>query len=336
MSDGWGSGVDINEIEAEVARRTAGNPWHSRYDPAGDGYGAQMFVNRQNRELREQAVETFPYLAEWWDHDEVGPLLANAVRNDWDDRTLFGAVYATDWYEQNFGRSGAAAGLRRAGGGGGGGGANREQRIAQLEAILSDQAALFGLQYSPEQIRDLAVRAEDGRWNEAMMIDNLLDGVERDDLTHGQILDFEDQARALAARYLVPMGDDQAHDLAMRIARGELDEAGLRSMFMAQARARFAWMGDQLDQGVTPEDYFAPAREVLARTLEMSAGQIDLMDDRWLGLLEVDDGTGHKRGATLHEAMQAAREQPEWVNTRNAQDTMANMALGVAELFGRR
>jgi hypothetical protein len=101
-----------------------------------------------------------------------------------------------------------------------------------------------------------------------------------------------------------------------------------------QAKSRFGWLASQIDQGVTPDDYFAPTRDVIARTLEVSPESIDLMDPKWLGLVEVKDDNGQTRGATLNEALLAARRQSQWSDTQNAQEMSASAAGLVKRMFG--
>lgn len=226
---------------------------------------------------------------------------------------------------------------RRAGGGGSGGGGSgsRKQRIANLAAELSDRAKQLGLTLTDTEITELAKEAITNRWSEAVINDKLLVSVDWQKVTGGDLTAGVDLIKGMGASYLIAVTDDQARDWSLRMAQGEMSQSGLASMLQAQARARYAWMGKLIDQGVKPADYFAPIRNVVAQTLEMSPDAIDLLDPKWMKMLEIrDEKTGDVRAATLREAMVAARNEPEWARTSQAQEGLAQLGRNLALKMG--
>ena len=96
-------------------------------------------------------------------------------------------------------------------------------------------------------------------------------------------------------------------------------------------------MGDMIDQGVTPSDYFAPMKSRIAAELEVGEDSINLMDPKWMGLLErKDEKTGETRGATLYEATLSAREDPKWQSTQGAQEMAVRASSFLSGVFGRK
>lgn len=296
------------------------NRWARPYEETSPG------LRRQLDEYAMAEGWTAPVLAD----PEMGDILRRAVFENWEEETLNSAIMNTQWFANYQSRFGSGGGRR------GGGGRSLEQEIDSLVAELWDQSRRMGLDMTREELVDIATVALEMNWNGTQMIDRLLEGVTMDMVGEGDITASVDAMRALAGRYLLPMSDDTLNDMALRMARGELTDEGVRSMFISQAKGRWDWLGSQLDQGITPSDYFAPTKELLARSLELNPNDIDLMDERWMGLLEVVGDDGKTRGATLSEITRIAREQPEWAATTNAQSTMANAAMAVAEAFGRR
>lgn len=221
-------------------------------------------------------------------------------------------------------------------GGGGGGGANKKQRAKNLAAEISDRVKQLGLTtFTEAEIAKLAKQAVDENWSETVITDKLLISTDWSNLTGGDLTAGVDMLRQMGASYLMKVPDSQAQDWALRMARGELTQQGVQSMLTAQARARFSWMGNMIDQGVKPADYFAPVRSVIADTLEVGVDQIDLLDPMWMGMIEVADGRGGTRAATMNEAMLAARRRPEWSQTRGAQEMTAQIGQRLASIFGR-
>ena len=95
-------------------------------------------------------------------------------------------------------------------------------------------------------------------------------------------------------------------------------------------------MAPMIDQGVNPADYFAPVKDIIARTLEIVPDSINLLDPQWMGMVEVrDPKTGQLRAATLNEAMLSARKRPEWSRTAQASDMAAQLTSRLTQIFGR-
>lgn len=243
-----------------------------------------------------------------------------------------------EWYAEQIRRAQEMAGRRggSGGGGGGGGGASKKERARNLAAEIADRVKQLGLtSFTDESIAKLAKQAVDEDWSETVITDKLLASIDWTNLTGGDLTAGVDMIRQQAAGFLFKIGDAQAQDWALRMARGELTSQGVASMMQAQAKARFSWMGAMIDQGVKPADYFAPVRNVIADTLEVGADQIDLLDPTWMGMVEVADGRGGTRAATMNEAMLAARRRPEWSQTRGAQELAAQAGQRLASIFGR-
>ena len=222
------------------------------------------------------------------------------------------------------------------GSGGGSGGGGSKATIANLAAQLSDRAKQLGLNLSDKEVLDLAKQAVRNKWDSTVITDKLLISVDWNKVTAGDLTAGAELIRGKGREYMVPISFDQARDLSLRIAKGELTQDGVESMLRMQARSRYVWMAPLIDTGVKPGDYFAPIQNVIAQTLEITPDAVDLLDPKWMGMVEVrDTKTGTTRAATLNEAMLAARARPEWSKTKQAQDTMAATASKLANVFGR-
>lgn len=234
-------------------------------------------------------------------------------------------------------RGGGGANININVGGGGGGGANKKERTKNLAAEIADRVKQLGLtSFTTAEIANLAKRAVEENWSDTVIMDELLIGLDWENVTGGDLTAGADMLRQIAAGFLVPVNEAQAQDWSARIARGEMTQQGLTSTLQEQSRARYAWMAPLIDQGVKPADYFAPVKNMIADTLEVVPDSIDLMDPQWMGMLEVTDPkNGQIRGATLNEAMLAARKRPEWARTKSAQDFTAQVTESLGRMFGR-
>ncbi len=201
---------------------------------------------------------------------------------------------------------------------------------------IGDIAKRHGLNLNGNQIGALAVQAAQFGWSDEQTLDAILRNVSWGSLEGGTITADRDRVKAIAGRYLVNIGDSTAQDWALRIARGEMTEDGVASILQSQAKARWGYMGDLIDQGIAPADFFAPVKATIANTLEITDDEVDLMAPQYLKMLEVHDPkTGQLRAATLNEAMLSARLDPRWAGTKNAQELTASATTSIAEKFGR-
>lgn len=220
--------------------------------------------------------------------------------------------------------------------------AQAQAKIAATTAQIRDKTRTLGLRLSDEQINQLALDANTFGWtdpNDPQRIDAILAKVDWSGATApvgGTLNVSVAQLKANAAQFMIGISDETAQDYATRIASGELDPAGVQTIFATQAKARFSYLAPLIDQGIAPADYFAPARDTIAAELELGRNQVDLMDPKWMKLLEVNDPKLGVRGATLNEARLAARRDPAWARTKNASDMAASLGSQLQAAFGRQ
>jgi hypothetical protein len=260
---------------------------------------------------------------------EVRDVLLNAARNGWDAGRLYGAISQTSWWRNTSSSARQWAQLLSEDP------AEARRMVQEYAASISDAARSYGLTLSGDQIARLATTSAQMGWTPEEQIDNILKNVNWSTLEGGTLTSLRDRMKMIAGEYLVGISDDTAQNYAVRIARGELTEQGVASIMQSQAKARFGYMAPQIDAGVTPSMFFAPARDMVATTLEVNPEQISLMEPRWLSLLEKRDDKGQLMPATLNDAMLAARRQPEWMDTKNATELMANFGTQLQQAFGR-
>lgn len=290
--------------------------------------GPQTF--RNDADIENWIRATYPYMAAFLNNPEVRGALFRVAKSGGGEAELYGALTATSWWQNTDAANRTWQRLV------GEDPAEARRLAGQTAASIQNSARSLGVNMSAQQIADLAWTATASGWNDAQTIDQLVNAFNWETSTGGDMEAYRDSVKEIGANYLVAVSEETARNYALRIASGEMTQQGVDAIMQRQARARFSWMGDLIDQGVTPADYFAPMRDVLANELEVGADSINLMDPKYLKLLEVRDEKGQIRGATLNEAMLSARQMPEWANTQKAQERTASMTSMLGEVFGRR
>lgn len=228
----------------------------------------------------------------------------------------------------------STSGSTRSGfGGGGGAGMSKEQEYAAAAAEVRNRAGLLGITFTDEEINAVAKAAVDNKWSAAQLDDYLVPAAKNTN-NAGEITVSVQQVQELAARQLLSVSDATAREWAARISSGEMTLEGVNSLLMSQAKLRYSWAADTIQQGISMRDLMLPARDRLANELEMNAEDIDLMDPKWLGMLQTTDDAGTTRAATDSEIVVRARQDPAWMNTRAATNTAANMVTMIRDYFG--
>lgn len=213
---------------------------------------------------------------------------------------------------------------------GGGGGATKAQQYAAAEAAIRNQAATLGYEtFGDAQIKALAKTAVDNSWSGDQLTDHLVNGATGDwgKLGKGTLTAGVDAIKAQAAAQLIQISDVTARQWSKRLASGELDGDGLRSLIQAQAAARYGWAADQIGKGITMADFLAPSRDRIAQVLEIPPEKVDLMDPQYMKMVTATDDKGVQRPATDTEIIRNARSDARWANTSNARSTLSSAAV---------
>jgi hypothetical protein len=318
--DGGGGGLRETGLESRLGPRDPSNIVTVRYEPPpGDGLDTETYIRK-----------FYPYLAAFMNHPEVGAIIRRAGQERWDEARLYGALSGTQWWRTTSAAARTWDALAAEDP------AEASRLAGQTAATIQNRARTLGVQLGSGQIQQLALTATRNNWTDAQVVDQLLNSLNWSTLAAGDLTALRDTVKQIGGRYLVDVSDSTAQSYAAAIASGEMSEAGVASLMQRQAKARFSWMADEIDQGVTPEQYFMPVRDTIASELEMSPDSINMMDGRWLAMMEIPGEDGKPRAATLNEARMAARRQPEWERTSAAEDLITAATAGLGDVFGRR
>ena len=314
---------DLTALNAGLAEPVDRNP-----------NGGSAFPGRQPGETRTAYNDWYDVNAPEW-----GDLMAlNAGREDelqgllWTYRTL-DARSLTNLLVQNGFNLGTTPGGSGPRGGSSGGGATTAQQYASAEAAVRNRAGLLGITFDDAAIKSIAKAVVDGNWSSDQLDDYLVPAA-RNTNQAGFITATVNKVSQLAAQQLLNVSDATAREWAVKIASGEMDFEGVQSLLQAQASQRFGWAADRIAQGISVRNLLLPTRDRIAAELEMNPEDIDLMDDRWMGMVQTVGADGVTRAATDSEAIMRARKLPEFAQTQKAGDMMATYALTLRDYFG--
>lgn len=155
------------------------------------------------------------------------------------------------------------------------------------------------------------------------------------DLRSGQV---GRNLRQKAAAYAQRPSDSQIDTWIQQIMRGEKTETQWEDLMRDSAKTQFRSLQPALDKGQDVETamyaYKQAAQATLGSAIDMS--EVDWTQDKWNRALNFrDERTNEYRQMDLWEWNKYLRSLPEWQNTDQARDVYRNVALGLAQGFGK-
>lgn len=338
LNQNWASGgsqITANSGGAGVGDTIGGAPGGGggagAYGGGGAGAPAGLPPNATPEQIDAYIRENFPQAAGFLDVPELRSVLIEAARGSWTPTKLQAEMQATQWWRTN------GASVRQYF-------AVRNTDPATFQAMVDAKLAEIRPQMlqlgvtgvDPRQLAEDAIKfgwtGDELRQRLAL---HLIDQSNRTGLAQDSAPDvMADQIMSMARNeYLVPFNRQDAERWAVEIYAGNRTEEQMRSFLARQSEARFPGL---TAQGITPGEYLAPVRNVIAETLELNPADIDFLDRRWSGVLEVpnDNTGGGFRPMTISEAQRWARSQPAYSYTQGAGREAAGMAEAITRTFG--
>lgn len=291
--------------------------------------GDQAVQNLTEAQIEEAAAQ-YGYAAVFLKDPEIGPILIKAAKLGYTPARLENELMGTSWY-RNY--SAATRQWRML--------AEKDPQtanaqLAQRQADISDQASKLGLQLDDQKLKTLAYQSLGFGWSPTQLTDALTSELKYspEAATHGQIGTGTAAVKALAAKYYLTISDETAFNYAKQITGGQLDMGGVEATFRSQAKGKFPTIADQIEAGVTPEDYFDPYRQTIAKELDLPVSAVDLANDpRYQPVLSMADGKT-LRPMTISETTKWARNQPQWDATKGGLDLASQFGEQLTKLFG--
>jgi len=281
----------------------------------------------------DHAKSLYGYLGWFVDHPEVGPIILQAAEQGWDQARLQGALVNTNWWKRTSESArqwDALVTMDRA---------TANRRIQETMTSIGLQAGKLGIGLSRNGNYAIATQALRNGWNPEEISLALAAQMRWNPLswaTGGGVGQIMSEVRKLGADYMIPVTARQSWDWARRIAGGASTIEAVQQQMQLLAALKYPHLGTEISRGVTPAQYFAPHRSVIAETLEMSPESVDFMGNtRWRNVTTFHDPVSKKnRPMTLTETARYARMDAGWAKTDNAWDSVTEAGDAILQIFG--
>jgi len=222
-----------------------------------------------------------------------------------------------------------------AGGGGGRSAEDKANSIRSFTAAIINAAGKFGVDLSPDVIAYIAEVADDQNFSMDQLNDVILSQANWDGLKPGVLTANVEQIKQLGSQFFVDMSEETMRDYSTKIASGESTLEAVQSLIRQQAKALNPWMADFIDQGTSPYELMASARDRISKSLGISSTEVDFMDSRFMDMATVTNDKGETRLANSRELTRNIRGDNEWSKTEEASQVATALGQSLAQIFGR-
>lgn len=261
---------------------------------------------------------------------ELYNVFKQAVAGSWQPAKFIAAVKNTKWYRTNGQSYRTNLALEKTDPG------TFQERLAQKFAEIADLSKSLGSTGSGKIVSQLARNAVMFGWNDAQVRDALSSYIRiSGGRATGQAGDVSQQLRQTAWRNGVRISDSFIQNYARQIAAGDLTlQDGQRQLRMKYGVTVAPQFAKQLSGGMDLYDMASPYIQSMATTLEMNPADIDLFDPTIRSALGSKGPDGKVSTKTLYEFEQQLREDPRYMKTKAAQDSVMSIGKKVLQDFG--
>lgn len=278
----------------------------------------------------------YPNLAFLLNDPEIGPMLRDAINpaSTFSPQEFEARIANTRWWRGHSAAQRQWEFLRHTDPG------EANSRISSYRSSVAQLASRLGVHLSGNEVSLLAVTALQNGWDPsspelAYKVSQLRTG---NRAGAGAIQTYAQQATQIAqGQYMIPISKATAATWGDWMARGLKTPQDFAAAMQKKAISRFPYLKASIQEGQTPEQIFAPHKDMIAQELELSPGSIDLVNSRWSKVLDVyDKQLGKHRPMTLYETQTLARQDERWWKTSKGKAADAGMANTVLQKFGKR
>ena len=258
---------------------------------------------------------------------EVYNLFKKAVGGNWTADKFEASIRNTKWYKTHGETYRQQLALQSTDP------ATYQQNLNAQIATIRDKAAAMGTSFSDKQLANLADHAVKFAWDDSQLSDVMSKYITYSG-AKGQAGANISSMQQTAWRNGVKLSGDTYRTWAQQVARGDSTVEDFQKYVRKQAASLAPTYADELNSGMDLYDIATPYMQSMASTLELNPADISLFDPTIRSALSGKGADGKPASKTLWQFENDLRQDPRWMKTQNAQDSMMSTAHRVLNDFG--
>lgn len=254
-------------------------------------------------------------------------LFKKAVDKGWDSAEFQAQLLQSKWYRTHSENYRQTVALQKTDP------ATYKSRLASLVGEIGDKAAAMGVTFSNKQLNNLAEHSLLFGWNDQQLNDTMSKYITYSGAKGAAGSNIAAMQQA-AWKNGIKLSGDTYRTWAQRIARGDNTAEDFQTYIRKQAASLAPSYAKELDAGMDLYDIANPYMQTMASTLELNPADISLFDPTIRAALSGKDASGKPASKSLWQFENDLRQDPRWMKTQNAQDSMMATAHHVLNDFG--
>jgi hypothetical protein len=291
--------------------------------------------DQQDRITEAEMEQRFGFAKEVvWQNKELRGLFQKAIKEQWTDAMFQSQLRGSGWYQNNADYARKAWAAERTGG------ADWEAQMAEGEKAVEEWATKNGASLTPEQKRAFARRYWFEGWNDAdragMMNAELADLISTGDngFMKGTSGGIQQSLMETARRNGLTYDQRYYEGAARSVAAGLTTADDWDRDMRAQAASLWSPWKDKIMGGMDAQDLASGYINMMAQTMEVDADSISLHDPRLMKAITNVDDKGNSAPMGLYDFQMMLREDPAWMQTKQATDSVSSIGMDILRRFG--
>lgn len=144
----------------------------------------------------------------------------------------------------------------------------------------------------------------------------------------------QDMITAFSEDYGIKLSPALAFDTVRDVIQGKTDQGGVEQLFKEQAKILFPHLSEKIDAGLSPRKIADAYIANTTKILEKGITEVDVFNPYVKQALTYKDKDGNYALPTADEHARMLREKPEWLDTRNAKESLMSAADNILRQMG--
>lgn len=268
---------------------------------------------------------------------ELRKLFMEAFNNEdgqWTEKKFGMAVRNSDWYKNNaeYARNAFIAEKT--------GGADWKAQVEEATQYVEKTAVEMGVQLSDVEKADFARRYIYEGWGTTAARGELMKealgskvGAEGTELM-GAAGNIADTLKGIAENNGLKYDDAFYADAARRVAIGLVTAEDVQRQVREDAASKWPTYAEQIRAGADARTLASAYINTYAKVMEKDPYSISLDDPNLRAAMTGVDEKGNFKPLGLWEFEQSLRSKPEWMDTKQAQDSVSSIGVGILQRMG--
>lgn len=212
-----------------------------------------------------------------------------------------------------------------------------KQNSAAMRNKIHDMATAAGADLTSKELDMISHNAQFFGWDEGMIknsLANYIDQMGQSGHYGGDAGQAEGELRDYAYKMGLKLNDSSVKGWLQNIVKGDQTTQDYKAYLQGEAQKSFPALSDHIKSGQTVYDLASPYMQSMSNILEVPQNSVDLFDPTVRKALQTQLPDGKVGMDPLYDFERKLRQDPRWLSTNNARQSLMGTTKQVLQDFG--